>query len=102
MIYAVWQTSDTPDTYYSCADVTFAAARKRPADAYSATPNAHGSTPGTQAPGISASPVAGTSAAKPARHTELLVAGCIAGLVLILTVSGAVAAIRRMRIRREL
>jgi chitin-binding protein len=25
MIYAIWQTTSTPDTYYSCADVVFTA-----------------------------------------------------------------------------
>ncbi|TDD60820.1 lytic polysaccharide monooxygenase auxiliary activity family 9 protein, partial [Actinomadura rubrisoli] len=26
LIYTIWQTSDTPDTYYSCSDVVFGAA----------------------------------------------------------------------------
>ncbi|GAA3814128.1 lytic polysaccharide monooxygenase [Sphaerisporangium flaviroseum] len=27
LIYTIWQNSDTPDTYYSCSDVVFAASR---------------------------------------------------------------------------
>ncbi|MFB4308554.1 lytic polysaccharide monooxygenase [Actinomadura sp. GTD37] len=114
VIYAIWQTSDTPDTYYSCSDVTFTGGRGRPADrAPASAPPGDRAAPGRTAPpaasgtaptpGISASPVAGTSASKPARNTELLVAaGCIAGLVLILAAGGTVAAIRRMRVRRGL
>ncbi|MCW2505663.1 MAG: hypothetical protein JWO79_3947 [Actinomycetia bacterium] len=30
MIYAIWQTTSTPDTYYSCADVVFTAPAARP------------------------------------------------------------------------
>jgi chitin-binding protein len=102
-IYAIWQTSDTPDTYYSCADVTFAAGGERgPHTGRAYASSGNGAAPSSRAPAISASPVAGTSAAKPAHHTDWLVAaGCIAGLVLILTVGGTVAAIRRMRIHRE-
>ncbi|WP_433478730.1 lytic polysaccharide monooxygenase auxiliary activity family 9 protein [Spirillospora sp. CA-142024] len=109
VIYTVWQTSDTPDTYYSCSDITFSAARTRPADR-GATPARTGGatapggrTPGGQVPGTSASPVAATSEEKPPQNTELLVvAGGIAGLVLLLSIGGAVAAVRRMRIHREL
>ncbi|SEG87808.1 chitin-binding protein [Nonomuraea solani] len=39
LIYTIWQNSDTPDTYYSCSDVIFSAARNSggaplPAPAY--------------------------------------------------------------------
>ncbi|NKZ09099.1 lytic polysaccharide monooxygenase [Actinomadura latina] len=98
VIYTIWQTSDTPDTYYSCSDVTFTAGRERPT---APTPSA-GNIPATPTPDVSASPVAGTSPAEPSRNTELLVAlGGGAGLLLMLTVGGAVAVIRRMRVRRE-
>lgn len=104
MIYAVWQTSDTPDTYYSCSDVTFTAARGRPKDqSPSPARTEAGAAPGGRAPSPSASPVAGTSPAEPAGNTgPLVAAGGIAGLVLILAVGGSVTAIRRTRIRRGL
>ncbi|TDD84535.1 chitin-binding protein [Actinomadura darangshiensis] len=104
MIYTVWQTSDTPDTYYSCSDVTFSAARKQTASRRPAPARTTGSAaPAGRAPDTSASPVADTSPAKPPRDTELLVAGGgAAALVLMLATGGAVAAVRRMRIRREL
>jgi chitin-binding protein len=104
MIYAIWQTSDTPDTYYSCSDVMFTAARGRPKDqSPSPARTEAGTAPGGRAPSPSASPVAGTSPAEPAGNRGLLVAaGGIAGLVLIVAVGGSVAAIRRSRIRRGL
>jgi predicted carbohydrate-binding protein with CBM5 and CBM33 domain len=105
VIYTVWQTSDTPDTYYSCSDVTFTAPRKRPAS-HSPTPartEAGAATPSERPPDASASPVAGTSPAKPGQDTRLLVAaGSAAALVLILGAGGTVVTIRRKRLRRGL
>ncbi|WP_089328523.1 lytic polysaccharide monooxygenase auxiliary activity family 9 protein [Actinomadura meyerae] len=112
VIYTIWQTSDTPDTYYSCSDVTFTAARGRPAGhdpasaraAPSRSAGAEASSSPSAPPGAGApsSPVAGTSAAKPARSTGLIVAAAgFAGLVTILLVGGAVALVRRTRVRRE-
>lgn len=102
VIYTIWQTSDTPDTYYSCSDVTFTAARGRPTAPTPSAGNVPATGPTTPAPDVSASPLAGTSPAEPDRNSELLVAlGGGAGLVLMLTVGGAVAVIRRMRVRRE-
>ncbi|WP_218005060.1 lytic polysaccharide monooxygenase auxiliary activity family 9 protein [Actinomadura macra] len=102
LIYTIWQTSDTPDTYYSCADVTFAG-RGRPAERRPAPVRTEdGAAPATRPPGTSATPVANTSVAKPAEKTGLpLMAGGIAGLALLLATGGAVAVIRRMRARRE-
>jgi chitin-binding protein len=42
MIYTIWQTSSTPDTYYSCSDVTFGSA--------SVAPSGSGSAGGETAP----------------------------------------------------
>jgi predicted carbohydrate-binding protein with CBM5 and CBM33 domain len=55
LIYTVWQNSDTPDTYYSCSDVVFRAARKS-SGAASATPSPAGN--GTATPSGGASRVA--------------------------------------------
>jgi len=38
LLYTVWQNTSTPDTYYSCSDVVFPAARKSSGAAGSATP----------------------------------------------------------------
>ncbi|MEO3825625.1 lytic polysaccharide monooxygenase [Actinomadura sp. B10D3] len=111
LIYTVWQTSDTPDTYYSCSDVTFGAVRKKPAkQAPSPKRTDDSPAPGGQAAGgspgpvdVSPSPVAGTSPAGSGRSWELLLAaGGVAAVALIFTIGGAVMAVRRMRLRREL
>ncbi|GII75825.1 hypothetical protein Sru01_08070 [Sphaerisporangium rufum] len=56
VIYTVWQNSDTPDTYYSCSDVVFTAARAAPGDRPAATGTPGKGTPdsgssGTGTPG---------------------------------------------------
>ncbi|MER6080995.1 lytic polysaccharide monooxygenase [Streptomyces sp. NPDC001833] len=38
MLYTVWQTSSTPDTYYSCSDVVFTAKKAAKKDTAKATP----------------------------------------------------------------
>jgi chitin-binding protein len=88
VIYAVWQNTDTPDTYYSCSDVVFRGAKA------AATPSA---TPVTGAPVATrvaeepATAVAGaTAAAGPGVTTAgdaggrpwVLAAGGLAALVL--------------------
>jgi predicted carbohydrate-binding protein with CBM5 and CBM33 domain len=44
ILYVVWETSSTPDTYYSCSDLVFPAAVKAP------PPSAAAATPKTAAP----------------------------------------------------
>jgi len=54
LIYTVWQNADTPDTYYSCSDVLFAA--PKPA---AAPPTTRRATPASSGPAASRSPVDG-------------------------------------------
>jgi predicted carbohydrate-binding protein with CBM5 and CBM33 domain len=70
MLYIVWQTSNTPDSYYSCSDLVFPsgastaapavtkAAAKKPAKA----PAASASTPATKAPATKAAALTATAA----------------------------------------
>ncbi|QXJ21121.1 lytic polysaccharide monooxygenase [Actinomadura graeca] len=102
LIYTIWQTSDTPDTYYSCADVTFTG-RRQPAERTPAPARAeNGTAPSLRPPETSSSPVAGTSATEPAEDSgPPVVTFGIAGLVLILVIGGGAVAIRRIRVRRH-
>ncbi|MEV5952384.1 lytic polysaccharide monooxygenase [Streptomyces sp. NPDC051987] len=73
VLYTVWQTSSTPDTYYSCSDVVFtakkaagkAAGKSAPADAQKGAQkgaqNDGGATAGAR-PGPGTTPAAGASA----------------------------------------
>jgi chitin-binding protein len=66
LVYTVWQTSNTPDTYYSCSDVDFTAG-----PAAAAPPAATRQTPPAAAPAASpsvASP-SDAAAASPSRST---------------------------------
>jgi len=57
LIYTIWQTTSTPDTYYSCSDVVFTgAAAGTAAGALPAT----GAGPASGAPAATAAPTAGT------------------------------------------
>ncbi|MCX4697104.1 lytic polysaccharide monooxygenase [Streptomyces sp. NBC_01373] len=59
VLYTVWQNSSTPDTYYSCSDVAFPAAKSaEPAGAGSASATADGERERTSAsPSASPAPV---------------------------------------------
>ncbi|GAA4017627.1 lytic polysaccharide monooxygenase [Streptomyces plumbiresistens] len=59
VLYTVWQNSSTPDTYYSCSDVVFPAAKSaEPAGAGSASATADGERERTSAsPSASPTPV---------------------------------------------
>jgi predicted carbohydrate-binding protein with CBM5 and CBM33 domain len=59
ILYIVWETSSTPDTYYSCSDLTFPAAPKA-----ATPPKATKTTEATQAP--KARPAAKAKSAAPA------------------------------------
>jgi predicted carbohydrate-binding protein with CBM5 and CBM33 domain len=62
ILYIVWQTSSTPDSYYSCSDLAFKAAAK----------------PATTKPKASAKPVASTAGAPvPAATTEAAAAPAV-------------------------
>ncbi|MFF3483186.1 lytic polysaccharide monooxygenase [Streptomyces sp. NPDC002701] len=76
LLYTIWQNTSTPDTYYSCSDVVFPAARKSAGAAGPATPaptapptkSAAARTPTAPTPSKSASGVAST----PVRPTQTL------------------------------
>ncbi|MFD0691513.1 lytic polysaccharide monooxygenase auxiliary activity family 9 protein [Actinomadura fibrosa] len=109
VIYTIWQTSDTPDTYYSCSDVVFSGGKAVKA-APSASPKATGKTGGRGAVEVpqnsSASPVADV---RPVDREKvvgmspmmLVAAGVGGAVVLVVLVAGMVAFVRRMQVRRE-
>ncbi|OIJ63069.1 lytic polysaccharide monooxygenase [Streptomyces mangrovisoli] len=78
VLYTVWQTSSTPDTYYSCSDVVFpgggstapAASKKATAPAHSASASASPKPSKSSTPSASASrssaPSASSAPAEPA------------------------------------
>ncbi|MGW4022171.1 lytic polysaccharide monooxygenase [Streptomyces sp. NPDC005009] len=105
VLYTVWETSSTPDTYYSCSDVVFPEEEKeRPAEPAreSAAPPSPTARPRTAS---TPTPRAATTAATPAPHTTaatssgpsapLLAVGAAAVLVL----AGGVALALRPRRR---
>lgn len=64
VLYTIWQNSSTPDTYYSCSDVVFPAARKAEGTAgKSSTPSPSPSVTSGAKASRSASPSASPSAA---------------------------------------
>ncbi|MFJ3668940.1 lytic polysaccharide monooxygenase [Streptomyces sp. NPDC090106] len=103
VLYVIWQNSSTPDTYYSCADVVFPAAKKestpktptptpsptptRTAQARtskSPTPSAEPRTsaPSSSAPAPDTTPVAATDSAGSGPSAPLLAGGAAAVLAL--------------------
>ncbi|MFJ9902295.1 lytic polysaccharide monooxygenase [Streptomyces sp. NPDC101152] len=112
VLFTIWQTSSTPDTYYSCSDVVFGAAR---GSGTAATTPASGSTPSptagkdriqasptqTAAEATSvpsqpdSTPVASTETADSGPSAPLLAGGAAA--VLVLTGGAALA----LRLRRR-
>lgn len=114
VIYTIWQTTSTPDTYYSCSDVLFKGAKKPAPAAAPARPRRSPSTPPTQtaapqqaAPPAPSAPAADPVAAKSKATTKdgpgpmMLVAA--AGTILLLLAGGAFALllVRRARLRRD-
>jgi chitin-binding protein len=103
IIYAIWQNSDTPDTYYSCSDILFrsptgAVAKPRPTTPASparATPSDAGSAdPADAAP----DPPAGAAAdalvgAEPSRRTGATSSAVTGGGLAILGIVAAAAAV---------
>ncbi len=102
LIYTIWQNSSTPDTYYSCSDVVFAAPARSPKPAAAKT-SAAAAAPASAAPAASPEGVARLGPARPLSATDqdrgsrLPLVG--AGLA-VLALAGAVTAgvlIRRRR-----
>lgn len=102
MIYTIWQNSDTPDTYYSCSDVMFAAGdadERKPADEGGASaPDGEAAPDGAATQDPPSGARSGAVREAPAESTgglagTALVAG--GGLVLLLCAGGVVALARR-------
>ncbi|MDX2546626.1 lytic polysaccharide monooxygenase auxiliary activity family 9 protein [Streptomyces sp. WI04-05B] len=71
VLYTIWQNSSTPDTYYSCSDVVFPAAKGN-AGSTGGTDDSGASTPTATAPSAarSGSAASATPAEQPARAAE--------------------------------
>jgi predicted carbohydrate-binding protein with CBM5 and CBM33 domain len=66
VLYTVWQTTSTPDTYYSCSDVVFTAKKAAQQDKQKDAEKDGGTTAGAK-PRSSATPAPGVSASVAAR-----------------------------------
>ncbi|MFG1604538.1 lytic polysaccharide monooxygenase [Actinoplanes sp. NPDC049265] len=111
ILYTIWQTSSTPDTYYSCSDLVLSAAaapapkktravvvpKKKAAPAPSARPTTEPSAPekSAQAPPVEAPKLTPLAEPVPADDTWLYV-----GLILLAALTGGFAISRMMRGRR--
>jgi predicted carbohydrate-binding protein with CBM5 and CBM33 domain len=95
LIYTIWQTSNTPDTYYTCSDVVFAPpATIGPT---SSAPAPATSQPGAPSPDGSAAPIAdGPPAASPTGDAAAYLAAAltIPGLAVLIAL---IAYVRRRR-----
>jgi predicted carbohydrate-binding protein with CBM5 and CBM33 domain len=106
VLYTIWQNSSTPDTYYSCSDVVFPAA-KTPAKKAGTPAAVSASPPGTAGPAAAApqqsedsapesTPVASTADTADSGPSAPVIAGGAAA-VLVLTGGAALA----LRLRRR-
>ncbi len=99
VIYTIWQNSDTPDTYYSCSDVTLVAkaAAGTPPSAQAQAANDPGTPrPGATNPGTAqaaGTPEVDRLASIASNRGVLVPAGIVAGVALLV----AVALFRRRR-----
>jgi predicted carbohydrate-binding protein with CBM5 and CBM33 domain len=108
VLYTIWQTTSTPDTYYSCSDVVLKgsgtgaavpATKKSAAPSHSARPAAAASS--SPAPASSATPVAQQAWLNTAGNDQHVDRGrylMTAGLVVL---AGVLAALAFVRIRRS-
>jgi predicted carbohydrate-binding protein with CBM5 and CBM33 domain len=109
MLYTVWQTTSTPDTYYSCSDVVLAAAPK-PAGVKHTPSSPKPTASRSSQPAVAATPADGPSS--PAAHESSITARpaadeqslrgrqiIIGTLVVVVGVCGALALIRMRRSR---
>jgi chitin-binding protein len=114
VLYTIWQTTSTPDTYYSCSDLVVkapagaAAAKKSPAPTHSAKPLAAKSSEPAVVPVPATTDGTAMSAAPAARETLLSAAGSddqialgrqimTAGLIVL---AGVTAGFAFLRVRR--
>jgi chitin-binding protein len=93
IIYTIWQTTSTPDTYYSCSDVVFTTATK-------ATPSAAPQQTAPQVPSKEAQPslvpqAAVQSAGKPRFRMAATVGAAAVALLIAMIIGGVVVATRK-------
>jgi predicted carbohydrate-binding protein with CBM5 and CBM33 domain len=110
IIYAIWQTSSTPDTYYSCADVVFASttaatttagapAAPPAATSEAAAPSSAEAVPSSSAP-AAVEPTLASSSTPTSSHTTLIaIASGVVGMALVASL--ALFARRRVVARRR-
>ncbi len=99
LIYTIWQNSSTPDTYYSCSDVIFAApATKAPEQPATATTTPAPKPAVAQAPSATEAPPAAKANPEPVSSTRVL--PLIGGGAAVIVVLGALYAILLRRKRR--
>lgn len=103
MIYTIWQTSDTPDTYYSCSDVVFTGARAGGVN----TPQNKTAAPVPATPTTPATPATPAPPAPPVQRLMglsgpvLLAAGGGTVVLLAIAAGACVGLARWLRVRRE-
>jgi chitin-binding protein len=104
LIYTIWQTTSTPDTYYSCSDVVFAAPGGTAAKAPAASPSAAApAAPAVPASSAATQPAAGAADGSPVTvaavsPTSNLLPLALIGVVLLLVIGvGTTFLIRRRR-----
>ncbi|MFD6562742.1 lytic polysaccharide monooxygenase [Micromonospora profundi] len=103
LIYTIWQNSNTPDTYYSCSDVVFRAARSGTAKSAPAVPRTTASRPAAAQSAVAAAADPGVPVASvrnlDARWPVLAGAATVLVLALLIGVGrrrrGAVAPVGR-------
>ena len=102
LIYTIWQTSSTPDTYYSCSDVVFttraATAGAGPKTKSTPTPAAAPESPSAGPTAAAGSPVANTSAGGAPGQSGLVLG---VGTVALALVIGTAATLFLTRSRRQ-
>jgi predicted carbohydrate-binding protein with CBM5 and CBM33 domain len=78
ILYVVWETSSTPDTYYSCSDLAFkAAAKPKPTATTAATKSAPATKPAATTTAVPTSKAAAavpptTTSAEPSQEAQVL------------------------------
>jgi chitin-binding protein len=92
VIYTIWQNTDTPDTYYSCSDVSFGTAQG--AEREPSEEDAEGAPAQTTPPAQPGGLAAARTPAEPAVPRGLITA-VAAGAILAVVVAAAISAVRR-------
>jgi chitin-binding protein len=95
IIYTIWQTTSTPDTYYSCSDVVFTAAPAAPASTAPSRAGAVAPPVQTEKAQPSLVPQAAQTVVKPRSRTGLVLGLGAAGALAALIAGAVMVATRR-------